>query len=965
MADPTDDTVPAELDRLATADGPLDTMERLLAQVAHAPAATPPLAEGERLGRYLLVQRLGAGGMGVVFAAYDPQLDRKVAVKVLRRDLAGSAVSERARDRTLREARALARLVHPNIVAVHDAGYHARELYIVMELVNGQSLRGWLKEAPRTPTEIARVFRQAAEGLIAAHAAGMVHRDFKPDNVLVGTDGRVRVADFGLVQIAGGSTDGSQHRDGGAADLTVTGAFMGTPGYMAPEQIDDADVDARADQYAFGVSLWQALYGELPFDQTNLAQRRKAQGAGPPAEPAGKRAPGWLRRIVRRTMAAAPADRFPDVAAVAAAIDRGLGRRRRIATVAVGIGVAGALATAIAVGASGRPPGDRCAAGAAAINQAWNPERATAIARRMPAGAAGADAAAKLRTRLDEYARRWSLAHRAACRATTAGEQSKPMLDVRMACLRRARYGLETLVTMAASGELPAGSAQTAAERLPSLDQCDESVRTALSAPWPDDPALGARLEDIQRRVSRAQLDLNLVVDAAALARSQEALAMARQAGWTPLIAEAALSHGALQLASEQPAAALASDREAVVAALAGGEDRITMRAMVDAAVALAELGRDGEAGDMLDLARAIGRRLDNTPFVRAELEGGAWEIERRAQRYDRALVAAEAAADAARAAGDPIEEASRIGNLAIALYEAGRRDEAVRIGQQVVERAEQLRGREHPDVASTLGNQATILANVGRADEALALAQRALAITERWYGQDARMTVDALLAVSGTLGRTGRIEEGITVTERALAILASHGEDDTHDYATHLANLAMARAQLGQLDEAYAGGQRALAVFEQVHGPRSPLLGNTLVLLGWVERARGEFDASAATLGRAVRDAEAGLGPEHPELINLRNELAHTERARRRFAAAIALYERSLTRADDKDVNPMWIAEAELGLAAALWDGGGDRARARAAAVAARDRYAALGDDFAGQRDEAVAWLAAHGGAP
>ncbi|HVV88398.1 MAG TPA: serine/threonine-protein kinase, partial [Kofleriaceae bacterium] len=201
MANATDDTVPAdELDDEPGADD--DDLRRLLADVAAAPSQIPPAVAGDRVGRYVLVRRLGAGGMGVVFAAYDPQLDRRVAIKLLRADLLATPSSIRARERTLREARALARLIHPGIVAVHDAGFHKGELYIVMELVEGESLRDWLDARPRTAAEILDVFRQAAIGLSAAHAQQMVHRDFKPDNVLIGKDGRVRVADFGLVHIA-------------------------------------------------------------------------------------------------------------------------------------------------------------------------------------------------------------------------------------------------------------------------------------------------------------------------------------------------------------------------------------------------------------------------------------------------------------------------------------------------------------------------------------------------------------------------------------------------------------------------------------------------------------------------------------------------------------------------------------------------------------------------------------------
>ncbi len=351
------------LDSLDAGPGePSDDLERLLARVATAPSVAPPPMTGDRVGRYVLLERLGAGGMGVVMAAHDPQLDRRVAIKLLHTGAVGDGRSVRQRERAVREARALARLVHPNIVAVHDAGVHRGELYIVMELVTGRSLREWLEHRPRTVAEIVGLFRQAAVGLGAAHAAGMIHRDFKPDNMLVGDDGRVRVADFGLVQLAEGGQAG-EPGDGAVADvdplaLTVTHAFAGTPAYMAPEQLAGGAIDHRVDQYAFGVSLWQALYGAVPCAATSLAERRRQLAAGPPAEPPGRRVPGWLRALVRRTLAAAPDVRFPDMAAVTRALDRGGERRRRgrAAVIAGGVIAIGAVAAALAIA---RPAGHR------------------------------------------------------------------------------------------------------------------------------------------------------------------------------------------------------------------------------------------------------------------------------------------------------------------------------------------------------------------------------------------------------------------------------------------------------------------------------------------------------------------------------------------------------------------------------------------------------------------------------
>jgi serine/threonine protein kinase len=219
-------------------------------------------ASGSVLGRYIVVDELGHGGMGVVYKAYDPKLDRMVAVKLLRpRDGA-----PREQERMLREGQAMARLAHPNVVAVYDVGAYDDRIFVAMELVEGDTLRAWLKNEHPWRATVA-MFLQAARGLAAAHAVGIVHRDFKPENAIVGTDGRVRVLDFGLAREREDGDREIPSSDGFSSTTTETQsalAMVGTPRYMALEQIDGAVVDAAADQYAFTVSLWEALYGESP-----------------------------------------------------------------------------------------------------------------------------------------------------------------------------------------------------------------------------------------------------------------------------------------------------------------------------------------------------------------------------------------------------------------------------------------------------------------------------------------------------------------------------------------------------------------------------------------------------------------------------------------------------------------------------------------------------------------------------
>ncbi len=282
-------------------------------QLTHLPKRN--LSIGDRVGRYLVLQTLGTGGMGVVFAAYDPQLDRKVALKLLRSGL--QLATKDAQKRLRREAQAIAQLSHPNVVGVYDVGStDDGDLYIAMEFVEGDTLTAWLRSYPRTWREIIEVFLQAAKGLVAAHGVGLLHRDFKPDNVLVGGDGRVRVTDFGLarslIAIDEESARGATPQMPTALNsaLTATGTVLGTPRYMPPEQLTGPDIDARSDQFSFCVALYEALYGAHPLPgNTSVAMLETNAAALPPPE--GTKVPASIGRAVSRGLARDRSKRFP------------------------------------------------------------------------------------------------------------------------------------------------------------------------------------------------------------------------------------------------------------------------------------------------------------------------------------------------------------------------------------------------------------------------------------------------------------------------------------------------------------------------------------------------------------------------------------------------------------------------------------------------------------------------------
>ena len=303
-----------------------------LASCASCRSVVADVAEGlsrpMRLGRYEVVRTLGVGGMGVVYEAHDPHLHRRVALKVMRAD---HTRSDDAQARALREARAMAQVSHPNVVTVHDVGVVENQIFIAMEYVDGSTLRAFMKTEPHWQ----RVFEQllqAGDGLAAAHDAGLVHRDFKPDNVLLGKDGRVRVTDFGLARLASAPDDDGapRSRQGGEAILTTltrTNLFVGTPAYMAPEQFAGRAADPRSDQFSFCVVLYQAIYGTRPFKGSSLRELTESALAAPISMPARKDEPEALRTALLRGLEREPANRHETMRDLLAALRASVGAR--------------------------------------------------------------------------------------------------------------------------------------------------------------------------------------------------------------------------------------------------------------------------------------------------------------------------------------------------------------------------------------------------------------------------------------------------------------------------------------------------------------------------------------------------------------------------------------------------------------------------------------------------------------
>jgi hypothetical protein len=372
-----------------------------------ASASRAVLLPGQRLGRYVVEKVAGVGGMGVAYVARDPVLDRRIILKLLRKDLATQGEAPGGEAQLLLEAQAMAKLSHPNVVTVHDVGAIDGEVFVAMEFVEGRTLRDWLSDRERSWREVVDVFLEAGRGLAAAHAVGIVHRDFKPSNVMVGLDARVRVTDFGLARQGGAGWEGldpdSTPEDfsawSRAMTLTRTGMLKGTPAYMAPEQFSGARATAQSDQFSFCVALFEGLLGRRPFEGSDSAGLRSAFSRGPSFLPTDRPVPPPVRDVLRRGLQANPSERFESLEALLsvlaenrAATARVPGRNRRAYGVAAG---AAAVVLLAAVGLA------RSVAGKTAFSGTDDPLPSAAARQLDPAvtkapltGAAATEAAA-------------------------------------------------------------------------------------------------------------------------------------------------------------------------------------------------------------------------------------------------------------------------------------------------------------------------------------------------------------------------------------------------------------------------------------------------------------------------------------------------------------------------------------------------------------------------------------------
>ena len=918
------------------------------------PTSTPLLA---RIGRFTVLESLGEGGMGIVYAAYDDQLDRKVAVKVLRNDTMRR--DPQARDRMMREAQAMARVSHPNIVTVHEVGAHEGEIFIAMEFVRGQNLGSWLHSRPHSWREAVAALLQAGRGLAAAHTAGLIHRDFKPANVLVGSDGVVKVLDFGLAR----SVDAppptietpaplrmsiSSSLD---ADLTRTGAVLGTPAYMAPEQHLGEHATEKSDQFSFCVSLYEALYGQPPFDSSSLVALTYAVTQGKVRDPPpGSAVPTALLQIVHRGLSVDPSRRFPSMPALLAALERTL-ERRRIPWFVVA-GVAGMIGAAGFTAASLRPGEDTCAAASGELTGLWDPPtaeaaRAGVLATRL---AFAEDTWTRVQPRLDAYAGEIVAMRVDACRAHEEGRSSMRMFDLRTACLDQRHASLAAFVEILKRADAEVvGNAAAAAANLPAISSCGDTQALAEAVAPPEDPASAARVAQARAVLAEAQAHEL----AGQFTRGLELVDSLDLGGLTypPLQAEIGLRRGSLLSEAGRHAEANNELTDALRIAVASGHDVVaagiaTRRDFVRAA-------RLQQGRDVLDDAPLVdglitriessreGREYRGDHLNNLGIANAVLGVTQMAPDYFAASI------DARRAVlgEDHPQVVYALGNLGLALVDSGDAVEATRRLRTAFLAAESSLGPKHPHVALLAINLGNGHVSLAQFHEAASYYERALTLQTELLGPDAPDLHYVLAAMGDLAVDLRRCNEAAESYARALRVLGVAGESQNPAALQALFGLGKAASCRGDTTAARTYIEQALALGERVYGADEIRVAEVVDSLGDVILQTGDVEQAMVQYQRALDIRRSKLPATSPRLSPSYKRIAEVHRRARRYGEAATLLQQALALHDGgPNVESLEVAQLRLRL--------GDLALERHDAAGARGHheravaiYAALAD--------------------
>ena len=866
------------------------------------------LGQTARVGRYALLDLLGQGGMGMVFSAYDAELDRKVAIKLLRH----VGIDPRSRALLLDEAQALARLAHPNVIHVYEVGETRERVFIAMEFVRGQTLRQWLRQ-PRPWPEVVAMFLQAGRGLAAAHQAGVLHCDFKPDNALVGQDGRLRVLDFGLARRQA-SPETAEAPNQLAAAPGHSHPRGGTPGYIPPEQYEQRPIDARSDQFSFCVALFEALHGQRPFaGETAAALMYHVLQGDLRGAPGEAKIPARLRRTIRKGLALDPAARHPSMTALLAELAESLPRPRGAWWVAA-FASAVFTSTAWALLVRGDDPAITCAATVAAEQGAlWGPEQRAAVERAfaatdLPYARDSFERAASL---LDGHVQAWGALRQRTCELAHEAPGAVDRLGAR--CLERHRRGLAAWIdTLQDADATVVEQAVTATAELPDPQPCVEPAMLLGEDALELDLRRAAEVSEIEGLLARGRaLELAGQYDRA-LTPVLAARRQARARGLPRLESAALVRLGLLH--EHTGAGARAADSFAAAYFTAEAAHHRSARA--EAAVHLVHVtGGPARTRE----AEALWTRLAES--IVTGLGEGALDLRGALLQHRSRAAIAHGNPDAAHE------------DLELALDLETRR-----------------LGSGHPSLAAIHEQLGEALLLAGHVDAALARHEQAIAAAEATLGPEHPGTARKLLGRARVHERRGDHEAALRDDLRVIAVWErTYGEHPRLIWPLTCAGRVLRKA--GELTAARPHYARALAIAERVDSPGHLEVGRALIELGDVDRELGRPDEALALHRRALGLLREGTA----DAVTWR-DLGESLLADGAPAQAVAALERARQLPVDA---PADRAHTGFALARALVAVGGDRGRARVLAGRARADYSDAGPEHDATRALVESWLA------
>ncbi len=906
----------------------------------------PTLPPGSHVGRYMILSLLGSGAMGVVYAAYDPGLDRKVALKLLhpsRQQLQNETAREAARARLMREAHALAKLSHPNVVAIHDVGLFQDQVFLAMEFVEGQTLSKWLRAKPRQPDEVIEVMRYAGRGLAAAHEAGLTHRDFKPDNVLIGTDGRVRVLDFGLARSddEDSSADDNPLREAmhlsasktrhefgvSKLGLTRTGALVGTPAYMSPEQHLGDNADARSDQFSFCVALYEALYGQRPFSGKTLTALAFNVIQGKVEPPSGSfHVSTKIRRAVLRGLNQTPDARFPSMLELLAELEtqRSRGRFGWLALAAISAGSLG-----LVLGSSWLAKRDPCTGAREHLAGVWDAPRKQLVhaafsATKLPYAE---NVWQTVEISLDAYTNNWVAEHTAACEATrVTGEQSEDLLDLRMMCLDRRLTDLRALTDLytQADAKTVEFATQGTAD-LPELAGCNDVEGLKAAIPPPTDPEARGQVKALREQLATAR-----ALDTAG--RWDEGIAIGRRVeitadalAYPPVQAEARLILANLLQQTDDRKQAVKALYEAIEYASFGRDDHTVARAWIELVFVAGIINSELEEALWCSRAAEVAlARTGDDPMLRAHLQLNRSAVLNRKGDPDAALPDAQQALAAfIEKYGENHPQVHRaLSNLGL-IYKAQQKWElAEEVGNRAVAVVARISGESHPGMVALKTTLSHLAARRGDHERAKQLAVEAVNLAEQVMPEHTRLA-QAYAQLAGVYQETGETSKAYAEYQKALTIQLLHPEKG-YAIGVTFNNLAYLDLEQKKLSEAEQHFAKALPIFREAFGETHPHTLTVAMNLAEVVLKLGQ-PIKALDIMAQVEQAHRTLSADDPALaesLTLHGEIylgaGDPKKAEELLSRAMAVYPQV---SEPSQIDPELKARTLLALARALSD--------------------------------------------